>query len=101
MRLRLRRALLLATHRLRLLEEMISVMNFLQSIHTSMVTQSSVSSLGSSSSSCDWPSLLLLLLCLDILGRKKKKIQKNQIRAGYLKYVLAKYYSIILVATPP
>lgn len=100
MRLRLRRALLLATHRLRLLEEMISVMNFLQSIHTSMVTQSSVSSLGSSSSSCDWPSLLLLLLCLDILG-KEKKIQKNQIRAGYLKYVLAKYYSIILVATPP
>lgn len=44
---------MVATHRLRLLEEMISVMNFLQSTQISMVTQSSVSSLGRSGSSSD------------------------------------------------
>ena len=43
----------MASDRLCLLEEMISEMNFLQSTHTSMVAQSSVSSGGSSSSSHD------------------------------------------------
>lgn len=52
--LRFRRALLVASDRLCLLEAIMSVMNFLQSTHTSMVAQSSVSSGGSSSSSWDF-----------------------------------------------
>lgn len=62
-------------HRLRLLDEMISVMNFLQSTQISMATQSSVISLGSSSSSCERASLLP---CLDNLQMgKKKKLEQH------------------------
>ncbi|TNN72925.1 hypothetical protein EYF80_016854 [Liparis tanakae] len=49
-----RRALLVASDRLCLPEAIMSKMNFLQSTHTSMVAQSSVSSEGSSSSSWDF-----------------------------------------------
>lgn len=49
--LRFIRPRLVARERLCLLDEMMSEMNLLQSTHTSMVLQSSVSSLGSSMSS--------------------------------------------------